>query len=125
MSYNETCCNIKDAEIERLGRELAECQAQTAKDYHEEANNTLAKFWKLEAQCAAMRAIMEKIAIPENEPAWPVLTRLDFKDARAALSPDAGQKVLGVVMAAIAVDMDTGDGLRELRDALDALGWKP
>lgn len=94
----------------------------------EEENARLrAQVAKLEAAAAAMRVVVEKVAVPEDEPAWPALTRLDFKDACAALLPDAGRKVLDVVTTsdiqercAREVEAQPEHGSAKLQRTLDA-----
>lgn len=89
---------------------------------------------KLEAQCAAMRALLNSLSViliaysrsPTMNSKPLDCTRL-IEKIREALSPDAGQKVLDVVRAAKAF-VDNGlssiDGDRLVK-TLSALGWKP
>lgn len=107
----------------------------------------LAKLEKLEAEAAAMRgAIMGLLEDHSCEPESRYISRLSDnadKAAKAALFPDAGEKVLDVVRAAkgvlklragyrsyLAANRITGWQNDEvpfevLEKALSALGWKP
>ena len=149
ITINGTYVLDWDKEVARAA--IAECERsmEGTKDALKSALLSIADLneirAKLEAQAAAMRAMLEKYALIEdydfpNSP--PKLTGhscpMCSSKARprheiehtwpCALSPEAGQKVLDVVRAATETcgqNHMNCPGANRVKDALSALGWKP